>query len=338
VTARRLINNVVCLFGLPHKLVSDRGAAFVSTLWKEVFTTLGVELNLSSSRHPETDGQTENKNRTVVTWLRQFVDQQEQGAWSRWLGVCEFSLNSATNTDMAMSPFEVDLGRQPRAPQDLTPPPQAAAASAEFLVHLEATLHQAQDAIAVSQERQANNADAKRRHDEFGVGTLVLLSAKGVRDQNDEIRESYRIKKKLSPVVYELELPEQMRCHPVFHISKLRRYIQGPESKQRQPEDPQPPTKDPLLFEVEKVLKERTRRGRKEVLVQWKGWANEHNTWVPKANVDKATRDLARAQDPVPSRQGQRATQEAPNPVQPRVITTTRSGRVVRSYAQAVSG
>jgi len=31
----------------------------------------------------------------------------------------------------------------------------------------------------------------------------------------------YRIKKKLGPVTFELELPPKMRIHPVFHISLL---------------------------------------------------------------------------------------------------------------------
>ena len=341
---------VVCLFGLPDKIVSDRGPAFASQLWRDVWTALGVKLNISSARHPETDGQTEVTNKTVVTWLRHFVDMQSHDKWSQLLGLCEFSLNSAKATEMGMSAFECDLGRQPRAPQDVTVPQQAAVGSAEFLEQMEATLHQAQDAIALNQERQAANADAHRRLEEFEVGDMVLLSAQGVRDQNAAVRESnklgelfhgpYRVKEKRSAVVYELELPKEMQCHPVFHISKLRKYIHGAQTAPRQGESVQQPTKDPTLFEVEKVLKERKMRGREEVLVKWKGWGDEHNSWVAKANYDKASKDLERSINKTtvgPKRQVSATPAVEPAPV-PRVVTTTRSGRVVRSYAQVAGG
>ena len=84
-TARRFVDNVVCLFGLPDKIVSDRGPAFASQLWRDVWTALGVKLNISSARHPETDGQTEVTNKTVVTWLRHFVDMQSHDKWSQLL-------------------------------------------------------------------------------------------------------------------------------------------------------------------------------------------------------------------------------------------------------------
>ena len=38
--------------------------------------------------------------------------------------------------------------------------------------------------------------------------------------------------------------------------------------------------RDPSLFEVEKVVRTRTRRGKKEYLVRWKGYGPKHDTWV----------------------------------------------------------
>lgn len=38
--------------------------------------------------------------------------------------------------------------------------------------------------------------------------------------------------------------------------------------------------RDPSLFEVEKVLRTRTRKGKKEYLVRWMGYGPKHDTWV----------------------------------------------------------
>ena len=80
--ARRFINNVVCLFGVPSKLTTDRGPAFAAQLWREVMTALGVQRNVSTARHPQTDGQSEAANRHIVQYLRHFVSLQQHDQWT----------------------------------------------------------------------------------------------------------------------------------------------------------------------------------------------------------------------------------------------------------------
>ena len=38
-------------------------------------------------------------------------------------------------------------------------------------------------------------------------------------------------------------------------------------------------------YRVEKVIKSRMRRGKKEVLVKWEGYSDDFNSWVPAHNV-----------------------------------------------------
>ena len=53
---------IVCLHGVPKKIVSDRGTQFTSRFWKKVHEVLGTQLNFSTAYHPQTDGQTERVN------------------------------------------------------------------------------------------------------------------------------------------------------------------------------------------------------------------------------------------------------------------------------------
>jgi len=41
------------------------------------------------------------------------------------------------------------------------------------------------------------------------------------------------------------------------------------------------------VYKVEEIRKERTRNGVKEVLVKWKGWPEQYNSWEPKTNIVK---------------------------------------------------
>ena len=56
--ARVFINEIVRLHGVPKKIISDRDPKFTSRFWTSMQSALGTQLNLSSTYHLETDGQT----------------------------------------------------------------------------------------------------------------------------------------------------------------------------------------------------------------------------------------------------------------------------------------
>jgi hypothetical protein len=61
---------IVCLHGVPKKIVSDRGSQFTSRFWQKLHECLDTKLNFSSAYHPQTDGQTERTNQVLEDMLR----------------------------------------------------------------------------------------------------------------------------------------------------------------------------------------------------------------------------------------------------------------------------
>ena len=49
----------------PEAIISDRDTRFTSHFWRALWKLSGTQLAMSSSYHPQTDGQTENVNRAV---------------------------------------------------------------------------------------------------------------------------------------------------------------------------------------------------------------------------------------------------------------------------------
>jgi hypothetical protein len=57
--AELYIARIVCLHGVPKKIVSNRGTQFTSRFWEKLHEVMDSKLNFSSVYHPQTDGQTE---------------------------------------------------------------------------------------------------------------------------------------------------------------------------------------------------------------------------------------------------------------------------------------
>jgi transposase InsO family protein len=53
---------IVCLHGVPKRIVSDRGTQFTSEFWERLHDTMDTCLDFSSAYYPHTNGQREREN------------------------------------------------------------------------------------------------------------------------------------------------------------------------------------------------------------------------------------------------------------------------------------
>ncbi|WVZ48794.1 LOW QUALITY PROTEIN: hypothetical protein U9M48_000203 [Paspalum notatum var. saurae] len=112
--ARVFFDSVYRLHGLPESIVSDRDKIFTSLFWQKLFKLAGVSLRLSSSYHPQSDGQTERVNQCLETFLRCYVHACP-ARWMDWLGLAEYWYNTSTHSAIGRSPFEALYGYPPRS-------------------------------------------------------------------------------------------------------------------------------------------------------------------------------------------------------------------------------
>jgi hypothetical protein len=107
--AQFFVDNIVKLHGVPQSIVSDRDKIFTSNFWKELFR---LQLKMSTSYHPQTDGQTKVVNRCLENYLRCFAGDKPK-EWTRWLPWAEWWYNTTYHSATKMIPFEAVYGRPP---------------------------------------------------------------------------------------------------------------------------------------------------------------------------------------------------------------------------------
>ena len=102
-------DNVYRLHGLPRGIVSDRDTKFNGAFWRTLQKMVGTDLLMLTTAHPETDGQSERSNRTLLQILRHFVNTNGSD-WAQHLSTVEFAINSAVFSSTDQAPFEVVYG------------------------------------------------------------------------------------------------------------------------------------------------------------------------------------------------------------------------------------
>ena len=112
--AQLFLSHVFKRFGLHDSLISDRGPQFTSAFARELARLLHYDVCLSTAYHPQTDGQTEQANQEIETYLRIFCTNNPQ-KWSELLTTAEFHHNSAPHSSTKVFPFSLMMGFEPRS-------------------------------------------------------------------------------------------------------------------------------------------------------------------------------------------------------------------------------
>ena len=92
-TAQLLLENLYICFGLPNKIISDRGPQLASRTFVELLKLLGVKSSLSTAYHPQTNEITEQVNQEIEVYLAIYCASHPE-EWLTALHTLEFTHNN----------------------------------------------------------------------------------------------------------------------------------------------------------------------------------------------------------------------------------------------------
>jgi hypothetical protein len=295
-------DHFIRLHGLPDKIVSDRGALFVSKFWKEIQRLLRVKPVPSTAWHPCTDGQTERANQTVKTFLRHFVlDRQDD--WFHLLPIAELVFNSSVSASTGFSPFFAQYAFHPQTNMfnDGSKVPAAEA----FLESLILVQDKLQDNMRKAKQVQKEHFDKKTRDTPlYQAGDWVWLLRRNISTTRPSGKLDFKrlgpfkINMSLGKEVYRLILPASLsRVHLVFHTSLLLPFINPKRFPNRLgSKAPRGPswTEDKFWTkeDVELILGFRSlgpaSKRLIEYLVRWHGGSAADDSWEPGWKFDSS--------------------------------------------------
>uniref|UniRef100_A0A0A9G525 Integrase catalytic domain-containing protein n=1 Tax=Arundo donax TaxID=35708 RepID=A0A0A9G525_ARUDO len=133
-----------------------------------------TQLNMSSSYHPQTDGQTERLNQCLEAFMRCFVHSCPR-RWSQWLPLAEYWYNIAYHSTLKKTPFEVLYGHPPRH-FGISNFIVCSAPDLKVWLYEREVLSQAiKMQLLRAQHKMKAQVDKKRSEREFAVGDMVYL-------------------------------------------------------------------------------------------------------------------------------------------------------------------
>jgi transposase InsO family protein/predicted aspartyl protease len=281
------VERIVCRFGAPEKLLSDRGKQFLSKLSKEIYKLLCVEKLNTSGYHPQTDGLNERFNRTLVTSISKYVNEH-QDDWDRYIPYCSFAYNTSVQSSTAETPFFLTYGRDPIMPIELkygviSEDTMDRVTYRQTLVEGLKNVYEKVNYLHELQRQQMESrVNSTRKDHKFRESDLVWLYTPHCKTGKSPKLSHFwhgpfRIIEMTSPMNARLQTTSGKKLNQIVHVSRLKLYEESSKSPDDEakllPDDSFDPDQEPVLPALEKrdvyldeqyVDDERVRRYRDE--------------------------------------------------------------------------
>jgi hypothetical protein len=223
------IRHIWKLHRIPLVHSTDRGSTFTANFMKGIYKDLGIEPRFLTAYHPQTQGQVENNNKWMETYLRMFCSHR-QDDWADLLLMAEFAYNNHHHPSIDTTPFFANYGYHPT----LTNVPSAAQSGEpdKRIQRIYNTQTECKHAIECSQDVSKQAYDKwKGANPGFRVGSSVWLEATNLSTDKPSPKLAskrhgpFKITEKLSDLMYRLSLPAKWKIHDVFHVNVLSKVV-----------------------------------------------------------------------------------------------------------------
>ena len=195
--ARVLYDEIICRFGAPEVILTDKGQNFMSKLIDEFCKYFSIKKSNTSSYHAQTNSACESMNRNILQALRIHC-RNDHTSWPRLLQSIMMSYRLMPNQSTGFSPYELLFGKTMRLPLDTSVQPAKVMPGnhRQFLDDLKKRLDLVRqigkDNVKLSQENMKDRHDKSASTPKFKVGDTVRMDVKQAgKNQSPKLMPKY---------------------------------------------------------------------------------------------------------------------------------------------------
>lgn len=112
-TAKKILNEIVCRYGVPETIESDRGTHFTGEVMKEVMEALHIQQAFHTPYHPQSSGKVERLNGILKNRCAKIKADTGKG-WVEALPLALYSVRTTPKQPHGLSPYEILFGGPPK--------------------------------------------------------------------------------------------------------------------------------------------------------------------------------------------------------------------------------
>ena len=294
--ATAFVEHWVFKYGPPQTLVSDNGSQFASKFFQSVCAYLGIANAFTSTYHPQTNGQVERYNRTVLAMLRSYVNEH-QSDWDEYATALTYAYNNAIHRSTGTTPFNLVLSNPPasflmhRSLTDADVITDKTKDRADFVARLEEAVASARERLRKTQMRYKKDFDKRIRiaNRHIQPGQYVYLDPRDGSKADGKLgavaEGPYRVllNDKRTFVIQRGEVVERVNSDRVTY-SPPPPNVPPPKPFEATTADILEKNIDGQTFVVDELLEHSVDEdGTLQFLVKWAGY--DEPTWQPRSDI-----------------------------------------------------
>jgi len=232
---REFVVRIITQFGVPRRLLTDRGANFTSALIKETCKLLKIRKLQTNSYNPQANGICERMHKLVIDMISHFVRKDARN-WDEYVPYAVMAYRDMPHCSTKYSPYYLVLDREMRLPIEDDWRPSVgknAFPEVDYERHIRTLAERLREANKVAGCQSKLNRDVAKLYydrqtklEKFGKGDLVYVHGptyKKVKTKKFSYKHKwpFEMVERISPFIYKVRLRDGTSA--IVHINRLKR-------------------------------------------------------------------------------------------------------------------
>ncbi len=288
-----LIDEIFIKFERFVFIVTNREFFFIFKFWSFLCYHLWIRLRYNIVYHSQTNEQIERQNQTFESYLRSYVNYQ-QNDWIKWLSIAEYAYNNNLNSVLKQISFQMMFDSEVKFEDVIQKNLKIDVfATRNHVVQLSKMRQICETRWKQALDRAKRNYNKKRIQIEFKINDKVFLNARNIisirsfKKLNYKYYDLYTISESINKISYRLNFSSIMKnIHDVFHVFLLEL-----ANEKNDETSSLIWIENEKQWKIEEIVDKRIRKNRTSYLIKWLEYSHSNNEWMKEedmSNVKKA--------------------------------------------------